>query len=228
MEDSGAKVGRGRREERRYYRNAHAEGIKTRPCNVDKLQTSPCSSLAAPNPAYSRLSSEEFDPIISPPSITHIRSRRGVLPHPFSRFAARRGWPRSCGRGSGAWIEFLDCMERSKTHERVGVPRGPGTDSDDGFDLGWMKRSMDRLGDPHERCKFGLGQQNHSSSFVSSISSSTVLFSSLSSSPSSSLSSSSLSASSASTSTSSPSSITFASFPFLICLLLILYVRPLY
>ncbi|RRT71896.1 hypothetical protein B296_00021349 [Ensete ventricosum] len=51
----------------------------------------------------SRRSSEEYDPIVSPPSRTHIRSRRGVLPHPFARFAARRGWPRSCGGGSGAW-----------------------------------------------------------------------------------------------------------------------------
>ncbi|KAJ8510214.1 hypothetical protein OPV22_000648 [Ensete ventricosum] len=41
-------------------------------------------------------------------------------------------------------------MERSKTHERVGVPRGLGTDSDDGFGLRRMRRSKDRLGDPRE------------------------------------------------------------------------------
>jgi hypothetical protein len=44
---------------------------------------------------------------------------------------------------------FLEYMERLRNYERSGVPRGAGTDSDDGFDLGRMRRLLRRLGDPH-------------------------------------------------------------------------------
>ncbi|TVU26982.1 hypothetical protein EJB05_29560 [Eragrostis curvula] len=45
--------------------------------------------------------------------------------------------------------DFFEYMERLCNHERFGVPRGAGTDSDDGFDLGCMRRLLHRLGDPH-------------------------------------------------------------------------------
>ena len=46
-------------------------------------------------------------------------------------------------------VEFLGYMERLKNYEKVGVPRDAGTDTDDGFDLGRMRRLLKRLGDPH-------------------------------------------------------------------------------
>ncbi|XBI78047.1 hypothetical protein VPH35_087807 [Triticum aestivum] len=44
---------------------------------------------------------------------------------------------------------FLEYMDMLRNYERSGVPRGAGTDSDDGFDLGRMRRLLRRLGDPH-------------------------------------------------------------------------------
>ncbi|KAI4988557.1 hypothetical protein ZWY2020_030187 [Hordeum vulgare] len=44
---------------------------------------------------------------------------------------------------------FLDYMDVLRNYERSGVPRGAGTDSGDGFDLGRMRRLLRRLGDPH-------------------------------------------------------------------------------
>lgn len=49
--------------------------------------------------------------------------------------------------------DFLDYMENLKNYERSGVPRGAGTDSDDGFDLGRMRRLLQRLGNPHTQFK---------------------------------------------------------------------------
>ncbi|RWW89997.1 hypothetical protein BHE74_00000904 [Ensete ventricosum] len=49
--------------------------------------------------------------------------------------------------------EFLDYMEKLKNYERVGVPQGAGTDTDDGFDLGRMRRLLQRLGNPHKQFK---------------------------------------------------------------------------
>ncbi|KAG1335164.1 dihydrofolate synthetase [Cocos nucifera] len=49
--------------------------------------------------------------------------------------------------------DFLDYMEKLKNYERSGVPRGAGTDSDDGFDLGRMRRLLQRLGNPHTQFK---------------------------------------------------------------------------
>ncbi|XP_073110632.1 dihydrofolate synthetase isoform X2 [Elaeis guineensis] len=49
--------------------------------------------------------------------------------------------------------DFLDYMEKLKNYERSGVPIGAGTDSDDGFDLGRMRRLLQRLGNPHTQFK---------------------------------------------------------------------------
>lgn len=48
--------------------------------------------------------------------------------------------------------EFIDFIDNLKNYEKAGVPKGAGTDSDDGFDLGRMRRLMQLLGNP--QCNF--------------------------------------------------------------------------
>lgn len=47
-------------------------------------------------------------------------------------------------------VAYLDSL---KNYEKAGVPRGAGTDSDDGFDLGRMRRLMESLGNPQSKFK---------------------------------------------------------------------------
>lgn len=49
--------------------------------------------------------------------------------------------------------EFNAYLDNLKNHEKSGVPKGAGTDSDDGFDLGRMKRLMQSLGNPQSKFK---------------------------------------------------------------------------
>lgn len=49
--------------------------------------------------------------------------------------------------------EFVDYMDSLKNYEKTGIPKGAGTDSGEGFDLGRMRRLMDRLGNPQSRFK---------------------------------------------------------------------------
>lgn len=49
--------------------------------------------------------------------------------------------------------EFLEYLENLKNYEKSGVPKGAGTDSSDGFDLGRMNRLMERLGNPQSSFK---------------------------------------------------------------------------
>ncbi|XP_076916264.1 dihydrofolate synthetase-like [Bidens hawaiensis] len=49
--------------------------------------------------------------------------------------------------------EFNDYLNNLKNHEKSGVPKGAGTDSDDGFDLGRMRRLMQSLGNPQSKYK---------------------------------------------------------------------------
>lgn len=49
--------------------------------------------------------------------------------------------------------EFLGYMDNLKNYEKCGVPKGAGTDTDDGFDLGRMRRLMQLLGNPHYKFK---------------------------------------------------------------------------
>jgi len=49
--------------------------------------------------------------------------------------------------------EFLNYLDSLKNFEKSGVPRGAGTDSDEGFDLGRMRRLMERFGNPHNKFK---------------------------------------------------------------------------
>uniref|UniRef100_A0A1D1ZIP6 Folylpolyglutamate synthase n=1 Tax=Anthurium amnicola TaxID=1678845 RepID=A0A1D1ZIP6_9ARAE len=69
--------------------------------------------------------------------------------------------------------EFLDYMERLKNYERIGVPKGAGMDSDDGFDLGRMRRLLNRLGDPQSHFRAihiaGTKGKGSTAAFLSSI-----------------------------------------------------------
>ena len=47
-------------------------------------------------------------------------------------------------------VEYLD---RLKNYEKSGVPKNAGTETDDGFDLGRMKRLMSLLGNPQSMYK---------------------------------------------------------------------------
>lgn len=49
--------------------------------------------------------------------------------------------------------DFMEYMDSLKNYEKLGVPRGAGTDSEDGFDLGRMRRLMERLGNPQSKFK---------------------------------------------------------------------------
>lgn len=49
--------------------------------------------------------------------------------------------------------DLLDYLNSLKNHEKSGVPKGAGTDSNEGFDLGRMRRLMDRFGNPQSKFK---------------------------------------------------------------------------
>lgn len=49
--------------------------------------------------------------------------------------------------------EFLEYLDNLKNYEKSGVPKGAGTESADGFDLGRMKRLMQRLDNPQSKFK---------------------------------------------------------------------------
>lgn len=49
--------------------------------------------------------------------------------------------------------EFTDYLDSLKNYEKSGVPKGAGTDSDDGFDFGTMRRLMHSLGNPQSKFK---------------------------------------------------------------------------
>lgn len=57
------------------------------------------------------------------------------------------------GDDGAEMTQLMEYLERLKNYERVGVPKGAGTESDDGFDLGRMRRLLGHLGDPHMHYK---------------------------------------------------------------------------
>ncbi|WCJ36790.1 Folylpolyglutamate synthetase family protein [Euphorbia peplus] len=69
--------------------------------------------------------------------------------------------------------DFIDYMDALKNYEKLGIPTGAGTDSDDGFDLRRMRRLMDRLGNPHSKFKAvhiaGTKGKGSTAAFLSSI-----------------------------------------------------------
>ncbi|KAL5538206.1 hypothetical protein UlMin_044187 [Ulmus minor] len=69
--------------------------------------------------------------------------------------------------------EFTDYMDSLKNYEKSGVPKGAGTDSDDGFDLGRMRRLMELLDNPHSKFKAihiaGTKGKGSTAAFISNI-----------------------------------------------------------
>lgn len=69
--------------------------------------------------------------------------------------------------------DFMEYMESLKNYEKSGVPKGAGTDSGEGFDLGRMRRLMDRLGNPQSKFKAvhiaGTKGKGSTAAFVSNI-----------------------------------------------------------
>ncbi|CAN8272822.1 unnamed protein product [Cochlearia groenlandica] len=69
--------------------------------------------------------------------------------------------------------EFLGYLEKVKNYEKAGVPKGAGTDTNQGFDLNRMKRLMLRLNNPHHNYKLvhvsGTKGKGSTSAFVSNI-----------------------------------------------------------
>lgn len=49
--------------------------------------------------------------------------------------------------------DLMEYMNSLKNYEKSGVPKDAGTDSEDGFDLGRMRRLLELLGNPHSRFK---------------------------------------------------------------------------
>ncbi|KAL1225603.1 Dihydrofolate synthetase [Cardamine amara subsp. amara] len=69
--------------------------------------------------------------------------------------------------------DFVEFLESHKNYEKSGVPKGAGTDSGEGFDLGRMKRLMFRLQNPHFKYKVvhvaGTKGKGSTSAFLSNI-----------------------------------------------------------
>ncbi|KRH16526.1 hypothetical protein GLYMA_14G160900v4 [Glycine max] len=69
--------------------------------------------------------------------------------------------------------DFLDYLDSLKNYEKSGVPKGAGTDSSDGFDLGRMRCLMERFGNPHSKFKAvhiaGTKGKASTAAFVSNI-----------------------------------------------------------
>ncbi|GAB2293975.1 hypothetical protein Dimus_028189 [Dionaea muscipula] len=88
---------------------------------------------------------------------------------------ARLGQNRAMGTGSEPpeMRELIEYLENLKNYEKLGMPRNAGTDSDDGFDLGRMRRLMDSLGNPQSKYKVvhiaGTKGKGSTAAFVANI-----------------------------------------------------------
>ncbi|XP_009368683.2 dihydrofolate synthetase [Pyrus x bretschneideri] len=59
-----------------------------------------------------------------------------------------------CTRSEDSELKgLLEYMDSLKNYEKLGVPKDAGTDSEDGFDLGRMRRLLELLGNPHSKFK---------------------------------------------------------------------------
>ncbi|TYH41134.1 hypothetical protein ES332_D12G295400v1 [Gossypium tomentosum] len=79
-----------------------------------------------------------------------IVSQRSTLTHrkPLSNFQLESKQCLSSYTEEPELEGFSQFIDSLKNYEKSGVPKDAGTDSDDGFDLGRMKRLMTRLGNP--------------------------------------------------------------------------------
>lgn len=77
---------------------------------------------------------------------------RKALTRPHHRaLALSRGLGTSSqDREMGELVAHIDSL---KNYEKLGVPKGAGTDTDDGFDLGRIRRLLARLGNPQSKFK---------------------------------------------------------------------------
>ncbi|KAJ4818404.1 Folylpolyglutamate synthase [Rhynchospora pubera] len=92
-------------------------------------------------------------PMLYPPHLLRPFSLHfGANVTKYRALFAQLRLPRLCS-AMAEMPELMDYLERLKNYERIGVPRGAGTESDDGFDLGRMRRLLGRLGDPHAHFK---------------------------------------------------------------------------
>jgi dihydrofolate synthase len=57
------------------------------------------------------------------------------------------------GDDGAEMTELMEYLVRLKNYGIVGVPKGAGTESDHGFDLGRMRWLLSRLGNPHTHYK---------------------------------------------------------------------------
>ena len=55
--------------------------------------------------------------------------------------------------GCSETTELVEYLDNLKNYEKLGVPENAGTDTDDGFDMGRMRRLMHRLGNPQAKYK---------------------------------------------------------------------------
>ncbi|XP_015878195.1 dihydrofolate synthetase [Ziziphus jujuba] len=69
--------------------------------------------------------------------------------------------------------DFMEYLDALKNYEKSGVPKSAGTDSDEGFDLGRMRRLMELLGNPQSNFKAvhiaGSKGKGSTAAFLSSI-----------------------------------------------------------
>ncbi|KAL2316895.1 hypothetical protein Fmac_030771 [Flemingia macrophylla] len=87
-------------------------------------------------------------------------------------FARRVGFLRTLS-SQPEMKDFMDYLDSLKNYEKSGVPRGAGTDSDEGFDLARMRRLMDRFGNPQRNFKVvhiaGTKGKGSTAAFISNI-----------------------------------------------------------
>ncbi|XVF53447.1 hypothetical protein PTKIN_Ptkin05aG0100100 [Pterospermum kingtungense] len=87
--------------------------------------------------------------------LKRIISRYSTLTHrePLKRFHLESKQWLSTFTEELELTDFTQYIDSLKNYEKSGVPKDAGTDSDDGFDLGRMRRLMDRLGNPQSKFK---------------------------------------------------------------------------
>lgn len=83
-----------------------------------------------------------------PPPAYAIATIPSSNPRMYRYFSAT-----SSDGGDSELEELMDYLNNLKNFEKSGVPKGAGTDSEEGFDLGRMKRLMGLLGNPQSNFK---------------------------------------------------------------------------
>ncbi|KAE9604888.1 putative dihydrofolate synthase [Lupinus albus] len=82
-----------------------------------------------------------------------LHSRKFISLHRGRRITFTTQMRTLCSHPEPELKEFLDYIDSLKNYEKLGVPTGAGTDSNQGFDLRRMERLMNRFGNPHSNFK---------------------------------------------------------------------------